>query len=159
GTGFRRFVFAETGDTSALTEAGSQFGGFGGAFVVTQSHPSADHGTLTLFYRGDVDHTGFDNVAFWDRNHIAFVQSRGDTLHTQHNALDWAWMLDIRVDYSDPSRAPVRILAEGRDPSATIDSALLGSAGFQNDGDNEITGIHVSNGDASRHGILGAAIP
>ena len=31
--------------------------------------------------------------------------------------------------------------------------------GFQNDGDNEITGIHVSDGDASEAGILGAKIP
>ncbi len=55
----------------------------------------------------------------------------------------------------------MRILAEGRDPSATIDSGLLdaGAAGFQNEGDNEITGIHVSNGDPTVHGLLGTAIP
>src|SRR5262249_12478796 len=64
GSGFRRFFFDETGDTNALTEAGSGFGGFGGVFVLTQSEPSADHGTLALFYRGDLDHAGFDNVAF-----------------------------------------------------------------------------------------------
>jgi hypothetical protein len=31
--------------------------------------------------------------------------------------------------------------------------------GFTNDGDNEITGIHMSNGDASTRGILGAQRP
>ena len=31
--------------------------------------------------------------------------------------------------------------------------------GFQNDGDNEITGIHVSDGDAGIGGLLGAKIP
>ena len=43
----------------------------------------------------------------------------------------------------------MRLIAEGRDASATIDSALLaaGTPGYQNDGDNEITGFHVSNGD------------
>ena len=53
----------------------------------------------------------------------------------------------------------MRIIAEGRDPSATIDSGLLGTAGFQNDGDNEITGIHVSDGDPTTHGLLGAKRP
>jgi hypothetical protein len=31
--------------------------------------------------------------------------------------------------------------------------------GFQNDGDNEITGIHISDGDASVSGILGVKTP
>ena len=31
--------------------------------------------------------------------------------------------------------------------------------GFQNEGDNEITGFHVSNGDPSTGGILGALVP
>jgi hypothetical protein len=31
--------------------------------------------------------------------------------------------------------------------------------GFQNDGDNEITGIHISDGDPTVHGILGAKNP
>jgi len=54
----------------------------------------------------------------------------------------------------------VRFLAEGRDASATIDSMLaaLGN-GFQNDGDNEITGIYVSDGDPGTDAILGAKVP
>lgn len=42
-----------------------------------------------------------------------------------------------------------------------MDSALsdAATAGLQNDGDNELTGIHVSNGDPTRQGILGAQIP
>ena len=159
GSEFQQFFFDETGDTSALTEAGSDHGGFGGVFVLTQSHPSANSGTLRLFYRGDVDHTGFDNCAFWSEHQIVFVEDRGDTLHTQHNALDSAFLFDTRADYANPRNQPLRILAEGRDPSATIDSALSGLPGFNNDGDNEITGFHVSNGDAGRRGILGARIP
>ena len=31
--------------------------------------------------------------------------------------------------------------------------------GFQNEGDNEITGIHVSDGDPGTDGILGAKVP
>src|SRR5258705_11328730 len=52
---------------------------------------------------------------------------------------------------------PVRWLAEGRDAPATIDSAMGGFG--KNDGDNEITGLLVSNGDASADGILGAEAP
>ena len=57
-------------------------------------------------------------------------------------------------------RSPCKVIAEGRDPSATIDSALgaLGG-GFQNEGDNELTGIHESNGDPTADGLLGAASP
>ena len=45
----------------------------------------------------------------------------------------------------------MRFLAEGRDASATVDSALLDAPpGFTNDGDNEITGIHISDGDPTR---------
>jgi hypothetical protein len=159
GSGFREFFFDETGDTSATTTAGSAFGGFGGVQKLTQSNPSADSGRLTLFYQGDVVHTGFDNVAFWDENRIVFVEDAGDGLHAQRNALDSAWMFDARLDYSNPANQPIRIIAQGRDPSATIDSGLLGSSGFQNDGDNEITGIHVSDGDAGANGLLGARIP
>ncbi|HEY6796773.1 MAG TPA: hypothetical protein VI248_19045 [Kineosporiaceae bacterium] len=56
-------------------------------------------------------------------------------------------------------RQPVRFLAEGRDPSATVDSGFSGKPGFQNDGDNEITGIHASDGDPTPHGLPGAKIP
>jgi hypothetical protein len=31
--------------------------------------------------------------------------------------------------------------------------------GFQNEGDNEITGMHVSDGDPTTGGILGAKVP
>jgi hypothetical protein len=126
---------------------------------LAQASPSSASGRLTLFFKGDLDHTGFDNVAFWDENRMVFVEDRGDGLHAQHNALDSAWLLDARLDYSNPANQPVRILAQGRDPSATIDAGLLGTPGFQNEGDNEITGIHVSDGDAGVHGLLGEKRP
>jgi len=159
GTNFREFFFTETGDTNALTQVGSAGGGFGGVFKVSQLHPADDRGTLTLFYLSDIDHTSFDNIAFLTKDHVIVVEDRGDTLHTQHNALDSAWLFDANRDYSNPANQPVRILAQGRDASATIDSSLAGSAGFTNDGDNEITGIHVSDGDPTPGGILGAKNP
>lgn len=159
GTGFRQFFFDETGDTSAASTANVGFGGFGSIMRLTQSDPSAAVGKLTLFFNGDLTHDSLDNVAFWDADHIVLVEDRGDTLHTQGNALDSAWMFDVRKDYANRANQPVRILAEGRDALATIDSGFQGLPGFQNDGDNEITGLHISNGDAGTAGLPGAQIP
>ena len=159
GSGFKEFYFDETGDTNALTEAGAAFGGFGGVFKLTQNAPSANSGKLSLLYLGDVAHTGLDNCAFWSKDQIVFVEDAGDGLHTQRDALDSAYLLDVTVDYANPAHQPARLIAEGRDASATIDSGFSGIAGYQNEGDNEITGIHVSNGDPSTRGILGAQVP
>jgi hypothetical protein len=159
GTQFGEFYFTETGDTNANTQAGSAFGGFGGLFKLAQRRPSDDYGTLTLFYLGDVQHTGLDNIQFLTKDHLVAVEDAGDGLHTQRNALDSAYLFDVRLDFADPANQPLRFLAQGRDPSATIDSGLSGTPGFQNDGDNEITGFHVSDGDPTPGGILGARNP
>ena len=156
---FREFFFDETGDTNATSTANAAHGGYGSIMKLTQHSPSAQSGKLTMFYLSDQTHSAFDNVAFWDEHHIVVVEDAGDTLHTQRNALDSGYLFDVRKDYSNPANQPIRIMAQGRDPSATIDSGLLGTAGFKNDGDNELTGIHVSDGDPSPHGLLGAKIP
>jgi Bacterial protein of unknown function (DUF839) len=153
---FREFYFDETGDTDNRTDAAAS-GGFGAVFKLLQS-PTSDAGTISVFYNSDQAHSGFDNVAFLSRDEVSFVEDAGDTLHTQRNALDSAYLFDVTQDYSHGLQ-PVRFIAEGRDASATIDSGLSGSSGFQNDGDNEITGLHVSDGDPGPHGILGAKVP
>jgi Bacterial protein of unknown function (DUF839) len=157
GTSFREFFFDATGDTNALSPANA-YGGWGGVFKLRQSTPTAVTGTLRLFYAGDQTHSGFDNTAWLDKNHVAFVEDAGDLLHTQRNALDSAYLLDARIN---GPQAPLRFLAEGRDASATIDSGLgsLPNSGFQNDGDNEITGLHVSDGNPTVKGLLGRAVP
>jgi len=157
GSGFRTFFFDETGDTNATSPENASAGGWGSVMKLTQSSPRASTGTLTMFYKSDQAHSAFDNVAFLSRNRVTFVEDAGDTLHTQRNALDSGYVFDTNTDYANPSNQPVRWLAEGRDPSATIDSA---NGGFgKNDGDNEITGAHVSNGDTGVGGILGAQVP
>ena len=164
GSGFREFYFDETGDTNATsaengdpdTGAGGA-GGWGGVQRLVQRSPSASTGKLTLFYRGNRAHTGLDNVGFLSRDKITFVEDAGDTLHGQRDALDSGFVFDVTRDYSRPEHQPVRWLAEGRDASATLDAA---NGGFgKNDGDNEITGVQVSNGDARASGILGARTP
>jgi len=124
---------------------------------LTQRGPSADTGKLTMFFKCDEAHSGFDNVTFLSRTAVTFVEDAGDTLHTQRNALDSGYVFDTSTDYSNSANQPVRWLAQGRDPSATIDSAFGGFG--KNEGDNEITGVHVSNGDPAAEGILGAEVP
>lgn len=159
GTNFTEFYFDETGDTDSLTEAGSEYGGFGSIMKLTLTN--GDAGSLQMLFRGDVMHTALDNCAFWSQDVIVFVEDGGDTLHGHRNAFDSAYAFDVRADYgSAGAPEPVRVVALGRDASATIDSALLANGnGFQNDGDNEITGWHVSDGDPSVNGLLGAKIP
>ena len=157
GSGFRNFFFDETGDTNATSAENPSAGGWGSVMKLTQSNPRAGTGRLTMFYKSDQVHSAFDNVTFLSRNAITFVEDAGDTLHTQRNALDSGYVFFTNVDYSDPANQPVRWLAQGRDPSATIDSAFGGFG--KNEGDNEITGVHVSNGDPTAEGILGAEVP
>jgi hypothetical protein len=164
GAGFREFYFTETGDTNATspengdpnTGAGGA-GGWGGVQKLVQSSPTAATGKLRWFYNGNRAHSGLDNIQFLARDRFTAGEDAGDTLHSQRDALDSAFVFDVGRDYSNQASQPVRWLAEGRDASATIDSA---NAGFgKNDGDNEITGVHVSNGDPSPSGILGAQVP
>ena len=110
GTNFSEFIFDTTGDTNALTEAGSAFGGFGALFRLQLF---GDKGLLSLVYNGDVAHAGFDNCAFWDANRIVFVEDAGDTLHTQRNALDSAWLFDLNTDYSNPASLSAFLRKDG----------------------------------------------
>ncbi|MGZ4339033.1 MAG: alkaline phosphatase PhoX [Gaiellaceae bacterium] len=162
GSKFREFFFTETGDTSSTSSensvSGQPAGGWGGIYKLTQSSPSASSGTLSVFFSGDLAHTGLDNIQFLSKDRLLSVEDAGDTLHSQRHGLDSGYAFDVGADYSNPANQPVRIIAEGRDFAATVDSAN-GGFGGKNEGDNEITGIHVSNGDASVEGILGTKDP
>src|SRR5471030_274829 len=156
GTHFGEFFFTETGDTDA-TSVENPNGGWGSLFKLTQSTPSASTGKLSVFFKGTEAVTGLDNINFLSRDQVGSVEDAGDTLHGQRNALDSAYSFNVGVDFSNPQNQPVRLIAEGRDPSATLDSA---GGGFgKNEGDNEITGFHVSDGDPGVGGILGAKDP
>jgi hypothetical protein len=154
---FEEFYFDETGDTDATSSENACCGGWDSVFKLTQSDPSANTGRLRIIFKGDQAHAGFDNVAFLTKDLIAFVEDAGDKLHGQRNALDSGFLLDVTKNYSNPANVPLRWLAEGRDPSATIDAD---NGGFgKNDGDNEITGMHVSDGDPTANGVLGKKEP
>jgi hypothetical protein len=153
---FTQFVFDETGDTDSTSVENDTAGGWGSLFRLTQSRASADHGTLSLLYKGDAVHAGFDNMTFVSKTGLAVVEDAGDKLHGQRNALDSGWLFDITADFAHGVQ-PIRWLAEGRDASATIDASFGGFG--KNDGDNELTGVYASDGDITKNGILGAKQP
>jgi hypothetical protein len=157
GSHFTEFYFDETGDTNATSVENGTAGGWTSIFKLVQPDASSDTGQLSLFYQSkSATVAGLDNVTFLSRNLVTFVEDAGDTLHTQRKALDSGWIFDVSKNYSS-GLEPVRWLAEGRDPSATLDSAAGGFG--KNEGDNEITGVHVSNGDPGVDGLLGAQVP
>jgi hypothetical protein len=150
GTAFGEFYFTETGDTSTSSTLP---GAYGGVFRLAQKSPGASTGRLNAVVVGDKAHTGFDNIAFATKDRLLVVEDAGDSLHQQRNALDSGYQVDLRDDHKTRL---TRWLGEGRDASALYDATT--SPGY-NDGDNEITGIHVSDGDPSVGGLLGAKLP
>ncbi len=163
GARFGEFIFTETGDTNATSPENGNAqtgdggaGGWGGLFRLVQDGPSAATGRISVFYRGRQAVTGLDNITFLSADRLTAVEDAGDTLHRQRNALDSGFVWDAGADYAGGDQ-PDRWLAEGRDASATLDAA---NSGFgKNDGDNEITGALVSDGDPGTGGVLGARKP
>jgi hypothetical protein len=68
-------------------------------------------------------------------------------LHGQLNKLDSVWAFDVRGELN-----PRRFIALGRDPAATADVVATG------EGDNEPTGVHVSDGATSAQHLIGKPI-
>ncbi len=152
---FQTFFFDATGDTSL--DSGSvpvlaARGAWGSIFRVDLDS-SGNSGHIAITVLGDRVHNSFDNLTFTDSHTLLAAEDRGDTLHDQLNTLDSIWVFDVR----NVGSAGVRFVALGRDRLSQIDAALAAATtpGFQNDGDNEPTGLIYSDG----KGLLGAALP
>lgn len=155
GTNWHSFVFTPTGDTSKTAGDVAELqkrGAYGSLFRV-DLEPDGDTGTISILALGDQTHNSFDNVAAADSHTLFVGEDRGDGLHASLNALDSIWSVDTE------SGSFKRLLAEGRDPSATADAPLVGTPGFQNDGDNETTGVFVADGSIATTRVLGWADP
>ena len=129
---FRTFYFTTTGDTN--NDAGSVAGlaargAWGGIFELALDSKQ-DNGRIKLIVLGDATHNSFDNITFGDSETMLVGEDRGDTLHDQLNALDSIWAYPLSLT------PPLRVLAQGRDVSATPAAVE----------DNEPTGVFVSNG-------------
>jgi hypothetical protein len=170
-TGFRSFVFDETGDTdntggtyvSATDGAkAADRGAWGALLRVDMPWAGADSGWVQTIVNGDAQHSAFDNVAFLDKRTVLVAEDRGDTLHKQLNFLDSLWAFDLRQPLSSIGVNGQRVEAQGRDAESFADvqkKEATPPVADQNDGDNEVTGIHVSDGSTSIGGILGGDDP
>jgi hypothetical protein len=157
GSGFDTFFFDATGDTSA--DSGNQpalaaRGAWGSIFRV-DFQGGAETGLLSIVVLGTAEQSSFDNLAFLDSHTLLAAEDRGETLHKQLNLLDSVWAFNVRGHCSSSKR----FIALGRDVQSELDAMLIeaGTPGLQNDGDNEPTGLFVSDGSASVHKILGKA--
>jgi hypothetical protein len=163
---FRTFYFDATGDTDARSGNRPDLAARGawGSIFKLRFAPDLSTGTIKLYELGDADHASFDNLAFLDKHTLIAAEDRGDNLHTQLNKLDSIWAFNVD---GSPSEAK-RFVALGRDPASETDvnigalpciaTATCGFT-FQNEGDNEPTGTHVSDGDTSVKGLLGTDEP
>jgi hypothetical protein len=166
GTDFRSYVVAETGDTSkpAGDEPGAaERGAWGALLRIDMPKAGADTATVKALVVGDQTHASFDNVTFLDTRTVLLAEDRGDSLHQQANALDSLWAFDIAKPLNQINADAKRLIAQGRDPEATGDVAIREPAPTppltHNEGDNEVTGVHVSDGSTGFDGILGAKTP
>jgi uncharacterized protein DUF839 len=162
GSDFLTFFFCPTGDTSSI--AGNQpelaaRGAWGSIFRVDLTESRLDGGAISIFVLGDADHSSFDNLAFADSSTLLATEDRGDTLHRQLNTFDSIWAFTVRGNggVASPAR---RLVALGRDTDSEVDAGLLeaGATGFQNEGDNEPTGLFASDGETSIQRLLGKPI-
>jgi hypothetical protein len=166
GTDFRSYVVDETGDTSKVAgdyPGAAERGAWGALLRVDMPKAGADTATVKALIVGDQTHASFDNVTFLDKKTVVLAEDRGETLHQQANALDSLWSYDITKSLDKINADAKRLVAQGRDPEATGDIAIKEPAPptplTHNDGDNELTGIHVSDGSTGFDGILGAKDP
>jgi len=166
GTDFRSFVFDETGDTSKTAgdfAGAAERAAWGALLRIDMPKAGSDSATVKTIVVGDQTHASFDNVTFLDKKTLLVAEDRGDGLHQQANALDSLWAYDITKPLDQINADAKRLIAQGRDPEAAGDVALKEPARTppltHNDGDNEVTGIHVSDGSTGFDGILGAKVP
>ncbi|HYZ29107.1 MAG TPA: alkaline phosphatase PhoX [Thermoleophilaceae bacterium] len=169
-SGFRSYAFTVTGDTNATaianqTPNGQTWADRGAAGAVMQlDMPSsgADTGTVRAIVSGDFEHNSYDSLTFLDKHTLLVGEDRGETLHSQLNALDSTHSFDLTQPFSQRLASAQRLIAQGRDPEATEDiQRKEGSPSQpdQNDGDNEITGLLVSNGESTVAKPFGAEDP
>lgn len=151
-TGFRSFVFVETGDTdraAGLYPGAAARGAWGAAIRVDMPAAGADTATAKTILLGDETRNSFDNVTFLDDRTMLTAEDRGDTLHDQENTLDSIWSFDISKGYDRILPDAKRLVALGRDPLASPVGAE----------DNEPTGLLVSNGSTAPDELIGAKDP
>lgn len=170
-TGFRSFVFDETGDTDKTAGTyvspvdgarADERGSWGAILRLDMPEAGADTGTVRTIVTGDAVHAAFDNLTFLNRSTLLAAEDRGDNLHNQLDALDSLWAFDLRKGVDEIGADAKRVEAQGRDAEAFADvqkKEATPPVADHNDGDNEVTGIHVFDGAITVGGIIGINDP
>jgi Collagen triple helix repeat (20 copies) len=170
GTGFKSFVYTVTGDTSATaidnqTPPGQTWadrGAAGGVMRVDMPSSGAGTATVRTIIPGTTEQNSFDSITFLDKDTLLVGEDRGDALHAQYNALDSTWSFDLTQPFAKQPETAERLIAQGRDPESTDDvnkKEATPPVADQNDGDNEVTGVLVSNGISSVSSVFGTEDP
>ena len=157
----RTFFFVPTGDTDAKSDTFPRSWTSGATGARSSAFTCQATGTAarSTCSRSATRPRSFDNTNFLTKNMMLVTEDRGDGLHTQLNTLDSIWAYDV----SKSSASAKRFLALGRDPASETDSNIGALAclattppscgfNFQNEGDNEPTGLFASDGDTSKVG-------
>ena len=158
GTGFRSYVFTETGDTDRT--AGNYVSPVDGSKAAARASwgalvridmPSAgsNNAEVKTVELGDESHASPDNITFLDKNTMLVTEDRGNGLHQQDNMLDSIWSYDLTKPLNQINPDAQRLVALGRDTEALVNQAE----------DNEPTGIYVANGSVSTNNVLGKEDP
>ena len=108
GTGFREFFFDETGDTDTAPRPARDYGGFGGVLKLDPGDPSADDGTLRLFYHGDVRPTPASTTSRSSTTRPRSRSSRTPATRCTPSATRStpATCSTLDADYAKPARQP-----------------------------------------------------
>ena len=166
GSDFSNFVFDPTGDTNhvGLHPGAAERGAWGRPAQADHASKRAPRPARSSAGCSAMPTTRFDNLAFLDAHTLLASEDRGDTLHAQLNMLDSIWAFDLTARQTDAKR----FVALGRDPASETDVNIgalpclaTNTCGFtfQNEGDNEPSGIHVSDGDPDAKDLLGSDPP
>jgi hypothetical protein len=165
GRAFHSFVFTETGDTdqrAGTYPGGAERGAWGSLIRIDMRKAGADTAKVKTIVVGDGTRASFDSLTFLTKNLLLVGEDRGETLHTQLNALDSAWSFNISKSIGTINADSQRLIALGRDAASSADVAKKENVppiADQNDGDNEVTGLLVANGSSTASGAPGALDP
>jgi hypothetical protein len=109
GSRFSEFVFTETGDTNAQTQAGSDSAASAGSSAEPE-RAGREHGHLTLRTRRPA-HTGLDNLAFLTRDLVRRARTAATRCTRSATRSTRCTLFDSRRH--SRARKPLRILARG----------------------------------------------
>jgi hypothetical protein len=157
-TGFKSYVFTETGDTDRTAgnyvspvdgSKAAARAAWGALVRIDMPSVGSNLAEVKTVELGDESHASPDNITFLDEDTAVTTEDRGNGLHQQDNTLDSIWSFDLTKSLQQINPDAQRLVALGRDSEALVNQAE----------DNEPTGVYVANGSVSTSDVLGKGDP